>query len=180
VRLAAAAFALLAALPAPAEGAAPATRQSLGSAEVEVAFTPGEDIAKLIIRHLDGARESVHMQAYLFTHKGIARALVAAAKRGVTVEIVADARQYEAGGLPVLKDLERGGARIWMNGSMAASHNKVIVIDGLTVITGSYNFTHAAQSRNAENVVVLTGNRALAQRFIANFERHRRESSRLQ
>jgi phosphatidylserine/phosphatidylglycerophosphate/cardiolipin synthase-like enzyme len=63
---------------------------------------------------------------------------------------------------------------------MAASHNKVIVIDDGTVITGSYNFTHAAQSKNAENVVVLTGNHALAARFTANFERHRRESSRLQ
>jgi phosphatidylserine/phosphatidylglycerophosphate/cardiolipin synthase-like enzyme len=120
------------------------------------------------------------MQAYLFTHKGIARALVAARKRGVAVDIVADAKQHEAGGLPVLKDLERAGARIWMNDRMAASHNKVIVIDDLTVITGSYNFTHAAQAKNAENVVVLSGNAALAGRFVANFERHRRESSRLQ
>jgi phosphatidylserine/phosphatidylglycerophosphate/cardiolipin synthase-like enzyme len=180
VRLAAAVFAILAAAPALAAGTAPAPRPPLGSAEVEVAFTPGDDIAKLIVRHLDGAHESVRMQAYLFTHKGIARALAAALGRGVVVEIVADAKQYEAGGLPVLKDLDRAGARIWTNAGMAASHNKVIVIDGRTVITGSYNFTHAAQSKNAENVVVLTGNRALAARFTANFERHRRESSRLQ
>ena len=177
MRLAAAAFAILAALPALA---APSPREPLGSAEVEVAFTPGDDIAKLIVRYLDTARESVRMQAYLFTHKGIARALVAAARRGVSVEIIADAKQYEAGGLPVLGDLARAGARISLNDRMAASHNKVIVIDGATVITGSYNFTHAAQSKNAENVVVLSGNRALAARFTANFERHRRESSQLQ
>jgi phosphatidylserine/phosphatidylglycerophosphate/cardiolipin synthase-like enzyme len=180
VRLTPAVLAALLALPAFAANVAPHERPPLGSAEVDVAFTPGDDIAKLIVRHLDGARESVRMQAYLFTHKGIARALVAARKRGVAVDIVADAKQHEAGGLPVLKDLERAGARIWMNDRMAASHNKVIVIDDLTVITGSYNFTHAAQSKNAENVVVLSGNAALAGRFVANFERHRRESSRLQ
>jgi len=180
VRFAPALLAALVALPAPAAPVAPAGQSAVGSAEVEVAFTPGDDAAKLIVRHLDGARDSVRMQAYLFTHKGIARALAAALGRGVVVEIVADAKQYETGGLPVLKDLERAGARIWLNGRMAASHNKVIVIDEMTVITGSYNFTHAAQSKNAENVVVLTGNRALAGRFVANFERHRRDSSRLQ
>jgi phosphatidylserine/phosphatidylglycerophosphate/cardiolipin synthase-like enzyme len=180
MRFPCAVLAALLALPALATPVAPADRPAVGSAEVEVAFTPGDDVAKQIVRHLDGARDVVRMQAYLFTHKGIARALAAACKRGVGVEIIADAKQYEAGGLPVLKDLERAGARIWLNDRMAASHNKVIVIDDATVITGSYNFTHAAQTKNAENIVVLTGNRALAGRFIANFERHRRESSRLQ
>jgi phosphatidylserine/phosphatidylglycerophosphate/cardiolipin synthase-like enzyme len=160
--------------------AAPPAPPALGSAEVEVAVTPGDDIAGLIVRHIGGARESVRMQAYLFTHKGIARALGAATRRGVAVEIIADARQYEAGGLPVLADLGRAGVRVWLNAGMAASHNKVIIIDGATVLTGSYNFTHAAQSRNAENIVVLSGNRALATRFTANFERHRRQSSQLQ
>jgi phosphatidylserine/phosphatidylglycerophosphate/cardiolipin synthase-like enzyme len=180
VRLPAIVFAALVALPAAAAPVAQLERPSPASAEVEVAFTPGDDIAKLIVRHLDAARDKVRMQAYLFTHKGIARALVAARKRGVAVEIIGDAKQYGAGGLPVLKDLERAGAAIWLNDRMAASHNKVIVIDDLTVITGSYNFTQAAQSKNAENVVVLSGNPGLAGRFVANFERHRRESSRLQ
>ena len=66
---------------------------------------------------------------------------------------------------------------------MRPSHNKVIIVDGGTgaaaVITGSYNFTQAAQSRNAENVVVISGNRAVTDRFVRNFERHRAQSSRL-
>ena len=59
--------------------------------------------------------------------------------------------------------------------------NKIVIVDGgtaaATVITGSYNFTQSAQSRNAENVVVLSGNRAVTDRFMANFEHHRRQSS---
>jgi phosphatidylserine/phosphatidylglycerophosphate/cardiolipin synthase-like enzyme len=45
------------------------------------------------------------------------------------------------------------------------------------VVTGSYNFTPSARSRNAENVVVLSGSRALARRFVANFEQQRQISS---
>ena len=57
---------------------------------------------------------------------------------------------------------------------------KIVIIDGdspaAAVITGSYNFTHAAQAKNAENVVVLSGNRALTDRFVENFARQRNRS----
>ena len=46
-----------------------------------------------------------------------------------------------------------------------------------TVITGSYNFTQAAQSKNAENVVVISRQPRLTDRFVANFEYHRAGNS---
>jgi phosphatidylserine/phosphatidylglycerophosphate/cardiolipin synthase-like enzyme len=71
--------------------------------------------------------------------------------------------------------------RVWLDDTHAAAHDKVIIVDGAlaaaTVITGSYNFTRAAQHGNAENVVVISGSPAVASRFVANFERHRSESS---
>jgi phosphatidylserine/phosphatidylglycerophosphate/cardiolipin synthase-like enzyme len=36
-------------------------------------------------------------------------------------------------------------------------HNKVIVIDGRIVITGSFNFTKAAEESNAENLLIIRG-----------------------
>ena len=45
------------------------------------------------------------------------------------------------------------------------------------MLTGSYNFTHSAQARNAENVVVISGNPLINRRFVENFERHREASS---
>jgi phosphatidylserine/phosphatidylglycerophosphate/cardiolipin synthase-like enzyme len=149
-------------------------------ARVDAAFSPGDDIAALITQRIAGSRKSVQMQAYIFTDRRIANALLAARKRGIAVEVIGDAAQFESGGLPHLRALERAGARIYLNSLHAASHNKIVIIDGAepaaTVITGSYNFTSAAQSRNAENVVVITGNRRLAQRFTANFELHRGQS----
>lgn len=150
----------------PAPPAAPCTH-------VEVAFTPGDDIAGLISARIAQARRSVQVQAYLFTDRRIARALLAALARGVGVEIIGDAGQFESGGLRWLPVLGRAGARIWLNAAVAASHNKIIIVDGesagATVITGSYNLTQAAQARNAENVVLLSGNPQVTRRFVANF-----------
>jgi phosphatidylserine/phosphatidylglycerophosphate/cardiolipin synthase-like enzyme len=166
---------------APAE---PRAEAQAGLARVEAAFTPGDDIEGLIASRIDRARFTVQMQAYLFTNRRIGAALVAARKRGVAVEVVGDATQHQAGGLPMLASLDKAGAAVYLNAQQAASHNKVVIVDGATgratVITGSYNFTQSAQSRNAENVVVISGNRALTDRFVRNFERHRAAASRLQ
>lgn len=166
-----------AAQPPPGAGAAPAAR-------VEAYFTPGDDVAAVIAGHVAAARRTVQVQAFLFTHRDLAAALARAARRGVTVELVGDARQHETGGFPVMKGLARAGVRIWLSGEFAAFHNKVVLVDALTpsavVITGSYNFTRAAQERNAENVVVISGSPDVARRFAREFERHRDGASRLQ
>lgn len=150
-------------------------------ARVETAFTPGDDIAALITQRIARSRKSVQMQAYIFTDRRIANALLAARKRGVEVEVIGDAAQHESGGLPHLGALDRAGARIFLDATHAASHNKIVIIDGAdsaaTVITGSYNFTQAAQSKNAENVVVISGNRRVTGRFVGNFELQRSQST---
>jgi phosphatidylserine/phosphatidylglycerophosphate/cardiolipin synthase-like enzyme len=168
----------------PAFIAAPAAARSEAhkdKAHVEAAFTPGDDIAGLIVDRIGRAKSTVQVQAYLFTDRRIANALLAARKRGVEVEVIGDAAQQKAGGLPHLKALDRAGVRVFLNGTLAASHNKIVIVDGglpqATVVTGSYNFTQAAQARNAENVVVISGNRGVTDRFVENFETHRRQST---
>ena len=146
-------------------------------AEVEVAFTPQEDVAGMIVARIGQAKESVRMQAYLLTDRRIANALIAARRRGVEVELIGDAAQQQSGGLPHLKALDRAGVRVFLDASHAASHNKIVILDGATVITGSFNFTQAAQARNAENVVVISGNGAVTGRFVENFEKQRMRST---
>jgi phosphatidylserine/phosphatidylglycerophosphate/cardiolipin synthase-like enzyme len=161
---------------------APAARESPPRAQAY--FTPGDDVARVIAGRIAAARESVQVQAYLFTDRRLAGALARAARRGVAVEVIGDARQHEAGGLPVLRALDRAGVRVWLAGQFAAFHNKVVVVDAQAaspvVITGSFNFTRAAQEKNAENIVVIEGDRALAGRYAAQFARLRALASRLQ
>jgi phosphatidylserine/phosphatidylglycerophosphate/cardiolipin synthase-like enzyme len=146
-----------------------------GIGSIEVAFTPGDRIDRLIIGEIDTARSAVMMQAYSFTDRSIARALIRARQRGVQVQVVADREQARALPQNVLADLVAGGVEVWLDGNFQAAHNKVIVIDAdaprATTITGSYNFTIAAQRSNAENVVVLRDNPAVARAYRDNWSR---------
>jgi phosphatidylserine/phosphatidylglycerophosphate/cardiolipin synthase-like enzyme len=153
------------------------------NARVEPYFTPGDEVDRVVAARIDAAKRTVHVAAYLFTNRRIAAALVRAAKRGVAVELVVDASQFQSGGLPRVRELDRAGAAIWLREGLAAFHHKVVIVDagtpGATVVTGSFNFTQAAQDRNAENLVVIESPE-VAGRFLADFERHRAQSSRLQ
>jgi hypothetical protein len=58
----------------------------------------------------------------------------------------------------------------------AIAHNKVMIIDNNTVITGSFNFTKAAEEKNAENVIVLQDNPVLANVYTQNWRAHAEHS----
>ena len=57
----------------------------------------------------------------------------------------------------------------------AIAHNKVMVVDGATVVTGSFNFTKAAEERNAENLLVIK-DKGLARLYMENWELHKGHS----
>ena len=155
----------------------PAVHRYAASGSIEIAFTPGERIDRLIIAAIDGARSEVLVQAYSFTDHAIARSLVRARHRGVTVRVVADKEQARTLPQNVLPELMAGAVDVWLDGNFQAPHNKVIVIDAdsphATTITGSYNFTVAAQRGNAENIIMLRDNAPVARAYRDNWERLR-------
>jgi phospholipase D len=61
---------------------------------------------------------------------------------------------------------------VWIDDQLAIAHNKVLIIDGHLVITGSFNFTKSAETRNAENVVMIDSPR-VAGWFAANWDARR-------
>jgi phosphatidylserine/phosphatidylglycerophosphate/cardiolipin synthase-like enzyme len=154
---------------------APTGKHYAATGSVDVAFTPGDRIDRLIIAEIDASRSEVLVHAYSFTDRSIARALVRARQRGVLVRVIADREQARALPQNVLADLAAGGVEVWLDGNFQAAHNKVVVIDAnaqrATTITGSYNFTIAAQRGNAENVVVLHDNAAVARAYRENWTR---------
>jgi phosphatidylserine/phosphatidylglycerophosphate/cardiolipin synthase-like enzyme len=62
-------------------------------------------------------------------------------------------------------------ARCAISARLAIAHNKIMVIDGKTVLTGSFNFTKAAEDDNAENLLVIQ-DPALAAKYAANWQAH--------
>jgi len=168
---------LLALLAVCAAAADPAPRRYPATGSIEIAFTPGDRIDRLVIAAIDAASSEVLVQAFSFTDHAIARALVRARARGVTVRVVADREQARQLPQNVLPELAAGGVAVWLDGNFQAAHNKVTVIDAdsshATTITGSYNFTIAAQRGNAENVIVLRDNAPVARAYRENWERLR-------
>jgi len=125
----------------------PLTLSARGSAQV--AFTPGDEAAALVVNTLRTAKRQILVQTYSFTHKDIAEALVEAKRRGVEVAVIADRYQAETLKTSLVAWLAVQGVPVWIDADHAAAHNKVMVLDAVTpqatLITGSFNFTHAAQ-----------------------------------
>jgi len=142
---------------------------------IETAFTPGDRIDNLIIAAIAAAKREVLVNAYSFTQRRISGALVAARKRGVSVQVIADSQQAATLPQNVLAELVKGGVDVWLDSNYQAAHNKVVIVDAdtanATTITGSYNFTVAAQWHNAENIVILRDNREVARAYRDNWLR---------
>ena len=54
----------------------------------------------------------------------------------------------------------------------AIAHNKIMLIDGLTIITGSFNFTTNAEQHNAENLLIIRNRPDLYRAYENNFRHH--------
>lgn len=143
----------------------------LTGAEATVDFSPGGEGDTLILDAIAAARTSIRVQAYSFSDRRIQRALGVARMRGVDVEVIldkSDAESYEHH-RPVAAVITAAGIPVWIDASVRIAHNKVMIIDGADVITGSYNFTYAAAYDNAENLLYIRNAPALAQAYLANW-----------
>jgi len=141
---------------------------------IQAYFSPRGGASRAIVDALDGATNSVFVQAYSFTSEPIAAALARAKRRGVDVQVLLDKSQKEhkQTKAPVLV---RAGVRVWIDDKHAIAHNKVMIIDRKIVVTGSFNFTTSAEDRNAENLLIVKDPN-LAARYLANWESHRAHS----
>lgn len=144
--------------------------QSTGT--VEPYFSPDGGCEQAIVNEISQARSEILIQAYSFTNIPIAKALLAANKRGVKIEALLDKSQrsekYTAATF-----LQNANIPVLIDDRHKIAHNKIIIIDRATLITGSFNFSKSAEKQNAENLLVLKGNQALTDRYIANYEDHK-------
>lgn len=148
--------------------ATPYPRVDLGGASLEIYFSPDDGAAKQIARQIRAARESIDIMAYSLTNDSITRALLDQAAAGVTVRGVFDADQIRTNTGGDTEQLRQHGIPVRQDGIDGLLHHKVMIIDGETVITGSFNFTGNADRVNDENVVILHDAK-IAALYTANF-----------
>jgi phosphatidylserine/phosphatidylglycerophosphate/cardiolipin synthase-like enzyme len=138
--------------------------------ELITCFTPGENCTDLIVKQIDQAKTSLYIQAYGLTSKPIIEAIGNAKSRGIEIKMILDkvneTKQGDGARYLKSKDIE-----ILIDNKVAIAHNKVMIIDGKNIITGSFNFTKSAQDKNAENVLIILDDPVIAKKYIINWEK---------
>lgn len=140
-----------------------------------VFHSPKGGCTEAVVQEIKKARREVLIQAYSFTSKPIAQALIEAKGRGVHVEIILDKSNQQETYTELGHLLEQGMAP-HIDAQHAIAHNKVMIIDRRVIITGSFNFTHQAEIENAENMLVIRGNAELTRSYLDNFKVHKAHS----
>ncbi len=142
--------------------------------QVQVFFSPRGGCTEAVVSTISQARSEILVQAYSFTSAPIAKALVDAHKRGVHVQIILDRSQrkerYSSADFTA-----HAGIPTYIDAAHSIAHNKVMVIDKVVVITGSFNFTKAAEGNNAENLLVIRS-KDMAKVYSGNWEEHKEHS----
>ncbi len=143
----------------------------LNNVPVKVYFSPNGGCTQAIIDEVNNAKTEILVQVYSFTSAPIAKALLEAHKRGVKVEAILDKRQRTAN-YSSATFLANSKIPTYIDDNYKSNHNKVIIIDGTTVVTGSFNFSKAAEENNAENLLIIKSGE-LAKLYVGNWNAHR-------
>ncbi|WP_341757115.1 MULTISPECIES: phospholipase D family protein [unclassified Candidatus Tisiphia] len=121
---------------------------------LNVCFTPPSGCGSLIAQEISKAKDSIYIQAFGLTSQKIVDQLIKAKQNGVEIRVLLD-RSNLHDRYSKMHELKRAGIDVSIDKVPGIAHNKIMIIDKSKVITGSFNFTNAADNRNAENVLLI-------------------------
>ena len=161
---------VLAATPKPGSGRA--SSATIGAEDgITALFSPSGGCTAALVAEIDKANQTLDIQAFTFTSPVIAQAVTSAYDRGVHIRIILDKSQrtdhYSSATF-----FQNHHVRVFIDDQHAIAHNKVVLIDGKVLITGSFNFTKASEDRNAENLLIIHDRPKLFAAYLSNFEHH--------
>ncbi len=116
-------------------------------------FCPEDHCSSVVIGWISRANSSIDLAMYSFTLDSIGDALVNVHKRGINVRVILERNQINQ--WSEYGKLKKNGIKVVIDKNPRYMHNKFMVIDGKVVLTGSYNYTKEADTRNDENLVVI-------------------------
>jgi phosphatidylserine/phosphatidylglycerophosphate/cardiolipin synthase-like enzyme len=149
--------------------ATPNPALTIDGTPVEIYFSPDDGVAAQLLSLLQAAKESIYFMAYSFTANDLGDAIVQKAAEGLTVAGVMDADQINSNQGTEYDAFKQAGLDLRLDGNPGAMHHKVFIIDHTIVVTGSYNFTNSAETRNDENVVIIH-NANVASQYMTEFQ----------
>ncbi len=141
----------------------------IGESDINVYFSPEDDVERIILGRLRKARSSIHFMAYSFTSESIGEMMIRKHREGVAVMGVFERRGAKTPHGEYMK-MKIEGVPVRLDRNRHAMHHKVIIIDRRRVITGSYNFSRNAARNNDENILVIDNHR-IAAAYLSEFDR---------
>ena len=136
---------------------------------VETYFAPEDGVQSRLVELVNNAKESIYFLTYSFTSDELAEAVLAAKQRGIEIHGEMDKAQAANAGGEFDRFVENG-IDVRLDGEGGSMHNKVLIIDGKIVVTGSYNFSANAEKRNDENLLVIH-DAGIASEYLEEFQR---------
>ncbi|HBV4265965.1 TPA: phospholipase D family protein [Klebsiella pneumoniae] len=148
-----------------------ASAPSVFAASAQVGFSPEGTAQQLVLNVINSSKENIRMMAYSFTAPDVMKALIAAKRRGVDVKIVIDDKGNEGRASRAAMNLvTNAGISLRVNNNYKIQHDKVIVVDGRHVETGSFNYTASAEKYNSENAIVMWDAPELAAQYLKHWQ----------
>ncbi len=146
--------------------------------EPTVCFAPplpgGCDPEATVLHAIASARRTLRVQIYTFTSRPVLAALLAAERRGVAVRVIVDAGQFrdDRNDTRAVQRLATAGIKVLVDTVPGLMHDKIMIVDEATVLTGSFNYTWSAEHRNAENLIALR-DPAVVAAYLRDWHAHR-------
>ena len=131
-------------------------------------FSPGDDCAEKICGLLKTARQQIDVCVFTITDNRVARALLDAHDNKRKIRIITDDDKSNDLGSDIDR-LRDAGIAIRADRSPYHMHHKFALFDNTKLLTGSYNWTRSADTKNEENFIV-TDDRGLVKRFRNEFD----------
>lgn len=143
------------------------------AASIETGFSPEGTALQLVLKTIMTAQQEIRLMGYSFTSPEVVSALVRAKQRGVDVSVVLDWKantgKNNNSSKAAMNLLVGAGIPVRTISAYKILHDKVIVADGRNTEVGSFNFSRAADRVNSENVLVVWGEPAVAQRYLQHW-----------
>ena len=135
---------------------------------IKLFFSPKGECAQHIINTINQAEKKIYIAMYVFSHKGIANALVSAKARGVDIHILAN-NDHATASYSQLAYLYQHNIDIYIDKRPGVLHHKWLAVDDKTILTGSYNYSNSAEEKNNE-IIGHVQSRAVVERYYQDWQ----------
>ena len=143
---------------------------TLDETRVDIYFSPDDHVLNTLYNLVSDAEESIYFLAFSFTSNELGQIVREKAEAGLDVKGVMDDEQIASNTGTEFDPFRQAGLDVLIDGIDGLMHHKVFIIDEKIVVTGSYNFSKAAEEKNDENIIIMY-NEKIAEQFIQEFQR---------